>query len=286
MFRVVLIGDVGGHPHQLRTALVACGADADGHNLPPGVTVIQVGDLVDRGPDSAGVLELVRWYLENQPARWVQLAGNHEAQYLPGGPGQFWPERLGDADAALLRSWWADDRLRVAAAVRTAGSEDLLVTHAGLTVGAWRELGEPETAASAARLLNERPEPLIWRGGDLAVDDTSGPLWAEAGWELYGPWLRHHAAGGPVPFGQVHGHSQIVRFGERTWRCPGRVRQRATADWSARQVRVRIGGRVFVGVDPKHGRHGAPGWEPLVLDRAEVLPGVALRDDEAAAFPS
>ncbi|GAB3971479.1 hypothetical protein V1634_08875 [Plantactinospora veratri] len=28
-----------------------------------------------------------------------------------------------------------------------------------------------------------------------------------------------------MPFGQVHGHSQVVRFADRTWRCPGRVRQ-------------------------------------------------------------
>jgi len=270
MAQVVLIGDVGGHPDQLRNALHALGADPDGHGLPEDVTVVQVGDLVDRGPDSPGVLRLVRWYLDNQPERWIQLTGNHEAQYLPGGT-EFWPERLADDDVDVLRSWWAEGRLRTAVAIREAGAEDLLITHAGLTVGAWRELGEPPTAALAARLLEERPTPLIFRGGGFGVDRAAGPFWAESGWELHEPWLEYYAGGGFVPFGQVHGHSQPVRFADRTWRCPGRVRQRASVDWSARHVRVRIGGRIFSAIDPKHGVTGAAQWAPLVLDGARLL---------------
>jgi hypothetical protein len=38
-------------------------------------------------------------------------------------------------------------------------------------------------------------------------------------------------------------------------------------------VTVRIGGRTFTGVDPKHGRGGAAQWRPLVLADAEVLVG-------------
>ncbi|BCB76640.1 hypothetical protein GCM10022251_50850 [Phytohabitans flavus] len=267
MTRVVLIGDVGGHPDQLRAALTEAGAHDD--RLPDDLVVVQVGDLVDRGPDSAGVLALVASFLERQPDQWVQLAGNHEAQHLPGAS-RFWPEPIGDGDAALLREWWERGSLGVAAAVRTAEGDDLLATHAGLTARAWRELGEPATAAAAARLLNERPA-LIWQGGVVARDEGAGPFWAEAGWELYEPWLHHYAQGGFVPFGQVHGHSSIVRYADRAWRCPGRVRQRATVDWDARHVRVRIGGRVFTGIDPKHGTSGAPAWSPLTLSGATLL---------------
>jgi len=64
----------------------------------------------------------------------------------------------------------------------------------------------------------------------------------------------------------------VVRFAERMWRCPGRVRLRATVDWEARHTRVRIGGRTFTGVDPKHGRTGAQRWQPLVLEGAQVQP--------------
>jgi hypothetical protein len=272
--RVVVIGDIGGHPDQLRVALVGVGAEGEPLRLPSDVTVVQVGDLIDRGPDSSGVLTLVRGLLERQPAQWVQLAGNHEGQYLPGGS-RFWEESMAAADVALLASWWERGLMNVAAAVRSGDGDELLITHAGLTVGAWQALGEPMTATSAAWLLNQRP-PVIWHGGEAAVNRSAGPLWAEAGWELHEPWLEYHASGELVPFGQIHGHSALVRYADQTWRAPGRVRQRASVDWAARQVRVRVGGRVFVGVDPKHGRHGAPAWQPLVLDEAEVISGVGV----------
>jgi hypothetical protein len=263
MTRVLVIGDVGGHADQLRAALAAAGVAG---RIPAGLTVVQVGDLVDRGPDSPGVLRLVRRYLDEQPDRWIQLAGNHESQYLPGGTA-FWPERLAAADADLLRTWWADGRLQVAAALRSSTSDDFLITHAGLTVGAWRALGSPDSAGLAARLLNDRP-PLLWSDNLAAVNRDAGPFWAEAGWELHEPWLEYR---GMVPFGQIHGHSALVRYQDQAWRCPGRVRQKSTVDWSARHTRTRVGGRLFIAVDPKHGRAGAPSWRPLELTDAEVL---------------
>jgi hypothetical protein len=274
MSRVAVIGDVGGHPDQLRVALLSLGASEEALRLPDDLTIIQVGDLVDRGPDSAAVVNLVGRYLDDQPGQWIQLVGNHEAQYLPGGV-SFWRERLSELDAGRLRSWWGDGRIQVAAAVRTAAGDEILVSHAGLTVDAWRALAEPLTASTAALQLNERPEPLIFLGDGFVSDTLAGPLWAEAGPELYEPWMQFYAEGGFVPFGQIHGHSSLVRFEDQSWRSPGRVRQRATVDWQARHVSVRIGGRVFTGVDPKHGRGGAAQWRPLVLDHAEVLVGRA-----------
>ncbi|MEV6236541.1 metallophosphoesterase [Lentzea sp. NPDC051838] len=248
--RIAVIGDVGGHAVQLRQAL---------RELPHDVTVIQVGDLVDRGPDSLGVLDAVAPMLGE---RWVQLAGNHEAQYLPGAT-VFWPEPLPGVE--MLRAWWADGRMRVAAAV-TANGDEFLLTHAGLTVSAWQRLGEPADAAEAADLLNERPE-LIWEMGAHARDEQAGPLWAESGAALHEPWMRY---GGIVPFGQIHGHSTVVDFKHERWRCDGRVKHRTTVDWAARHVTTRVGGRLFIGVDPGHGRDGAGSWRPLMLDDAEV----------------
>lgn len=263
MGRLAVVGDVGGHPDQLRSALDRLGAE-DGL-LPPDLVVVQVGDLVDCGPDSTGVLDVVARMLAEQPLQWIQLAGNHEAQYLPGGA-VFWRDPLDPADVGRLRMWWANGSLRVAAAVRTADGDELLLTHAGLTVPCWQQLGEPMSAAVAADLLNDRPE-LIWQTGDHGRDDRAGPLWAESGAALHEPWMAYR---GVVPFGQVHGHSTIVHFGDRRWRCTGRVRQRATVDWDARHVRVRIGARSFTGVDPGHGRRGAEGWRPLVLHDATL----------------
>ncbi|GAA2587451.1 hypothetical protein GCM10010435_77160 [Winogradskya consettensis] len=76
-------------------------------------------------------------------------------------------------------------------------------------------------------------------------------------------------AGGAV--GQIHGHSSIVDFASRTWRCGERLRERTEVDWEARHTVTRIGGSRFVGVDPKHGTAGAPAWEPLVLQGATLL---------------
>src|SRR4029453_366134 len=100
MATVVIVGDVGGCSAELARALGSVPADAG---------VGQVGDLVDRGPDSSGVLALVGRRLAEAPRRWVQLLGNHEAPYV--GHPEFWPERLGDDDAALLRGWWLTERM-------------------------------------------------------------------------------------------------------------------------------------------------------------------------------
>lgn len=274
MGQVVVIGDVGGHPDQLRWALSQVGARGHWPVLPDGVTVVQVGDLVDRGPDSLGVLELVGHIVRTQPAQWVQLIGNHEWQYLPEGE-RYWADALASEGVRTLADWWDRAVLTVAAAVATADGQEWLLSHAGLTVGAWQALAAPMTATSAAWLLNDRPA-VLGRGRQGAIDRSVGPLWAEAGWELYEPWLDYHAEGGLVPFGQIHGHSSIVHFADRSWRAPERVRQRATVDWATRQVRVRAGGRTFIGVDPKHGQHGAPSWQPLILDDATVLSPAAV----------
>jgi hypothetical protein len=246
MGRVVVVGDVGG-----------CAAELV-HLAPylddPGTTVVQVGDLVDRGPDTSGVLRFVRERLE--AGRWVQLIGNHEAPYLGADP--FWPVPLPHDEAALLHTWWLKEWLRVAAAVRAADGEEFLLTHAGLAVAAWRELGGPVTAGTAADLLNTRPEELLW--------SYEGPLWAECGPSVYPSWLQH-----PMPFSQIHGHSTIVDFASRSWRCEERIRRRATVDWSARHTVTRLSTGRFIGVDPRHGTDGAPRWSPLILEGAELI---------------
>jgi hypothetical protein len=109
-----------------------------------------------------------------------------------------------DQDAGRLRGWWRDERMQVAAAIRTP-DDQVLLTHAGLTVDAWQQLGEPMTATTAALQLNERPEPLIWLGDGFVTGTLAGPLWAEAGPELYEPWMAYYSDGGYVPFDQIHG---------------------------------------------------------------------------------
>jgi len=45
-------------------------------------TVVFLGDYVDRGPDSKGVVEWVRAFADRTPARVVCLRGNHEDAWL------------------------------------------------------------------------------------------------------------------------------------------------------------------------------------------------------------
>jgi hypothetical protein len=276
---IAVIGDIGGHRTHLRQAIAALGTSpltttllsgADPPEIPADLTIVQVGDLIDRGPDSPGVLRDVDWYLRHQPDQWIQLIGNHETQYLPGRP-RFWHEHLPPEDAKLLRGWWESGTMGVAAGVLAEAGEEMLITHAGLTCHAWWELGHPTSAAQAASWLNGRPEPLIWQSRMIAIDRYAGPIWAEAGWELYLPWLEYDQQGGLVPFHQAHGHSSIVQYQRRGWRAPGRVQRRASVDWSARLTQVRIGGRIFHGVDPKHDYQGAAQWKPLLLPGATLL---------------
>ena len=105
--RFAVIGDVGGHLDELRRELRRLGADRSTGSLPNDLVVIQVGDLVHRGPDSAGVIALVDRYLHTQPGQWIQIVGNHEAQYLAD-PTFAWPERLDDESGRVLRGWWSD----------------------------------------------------------------------------------------------------------------------------------------------------------------------------------
>lgn len=157
-----------------------------------------------KGPGSAAVVELVDELMARTPDRWVQILGNHEGQYLDGGT-KFWPKGLQIDTAETIRSWWATGRMRVAAAFEIAGAANqheapdhdlaidscptgsLLVTHAGLTCGAWRLLGGTPNVVEFAATLNEAVAPVVWREGAIitGVDDLSaGPLWAMAASEV------------------------------------------------------------------------------------------------------
>ncbi|MCW2615120.1 MAG: hypothetical protein JWN08_2114, partial [Frankiales bacterium] len=138
--RIAVIGDIGGHADQLDEALIVLGADPASGTLPDDLTVVQVGDLVHRGPDSRLVVETVYRFLSHYPDRWVQLCGNHESCHL--GEALFVHDPLDDASVLTLRRWEAAGLLRIAVALNT-NDGPALVSHAGLTWETWTELGEP-----------------------------------------------------------------------------------------------------------------------------------------------
>jgi hypothetical protein len=105
MGRRIFIGDVHGCLGPLKALLEAC-------EFRPGVDVLHpVGDLVNKGPDSAGVVRLM---IEHGA---LPVIGNHDLDWLAKG-------RLQALDEALY-AW-----LRAQPAVRVF--EDVILVHAGL----------------------------------------------------------------------------------------------------------------------------------------------------------
>jgi hypothetical protein len=271
--RVAVIGDLAGHVDELRGELLRLGADRQTLRLPEDLTVIQVGDLVHRGPDSAGVVALVDRYLRERPEQWVQLAGNHEANYLRE-PVFDWPEAIAEETIETLRAWWSDGRMRIAAVVRSA-DEDLLVTHAGMTEGFWRQaLDSPSSAPHAAAAINSfigtHEDVLFYSGEMLGGGDpnlSAGPVWAATASELVPSWL---GADLRLPFSQVHGHSMIVDWRGRRIRGGGEMTNLLTVDRDAAHESVALPGGRIIGIDPGHGRQAHRPWRALVFENATV----------------
>ncbi len=91
--RLYAVGDVHGRDDLLAELLAAIDADAEQRG-PAKRILVFLGDLIDRGPSSAEVVERLRTY---RPAgtRLVFLAGNHEEVLL----------RILDGDAQLVGDW-------------------------------------------------------------------------------------------------------------------------------------------------------------------------------------
>jgi len=265
--RVAILGDIQGRLDVLEDTLALVGVSQN-CDWPEDLVVVQVGDLVHRGPSSPAVIALVDRLLEHSGGRWVQLIGNHEATYLPGGrwhvPGD---EHLPAETVATIRRWQERGALQLAVA-----TEDVLVTHAGLTHRRWDALGRPASARDAAAALNaelaDDPAAAFRPGwmlaGEPSADSDPGVIWTHTTRELYPGWMRAER----VPFGQVHGHLSAFKWNRGLWEhtTPTELRRTATIDRVARHLTVLIDGQPFTGVDPGLGQYSTRGLVPFVLD--------------------
>ena len=77
--RAYAVGDVHGRADLFEALIEAVETD-DASRGPADSLVILLGDLVDRGPDSAGVLRMAREWSARRPVR--ALKGNHEEMFL------------------------------------------------------------------------------------------------------------------------------------------------------------------------------------------------------------
>jgi serine/threonine protein phosphatase 1 len=100
------IGDIHGSLRKLRDLLTLCERHADGR----AVSFIFLGDYIDRGPDSRGVIEALIKLQSERPGRVIALKGNHEAVAVEVVDGESDPELwLREGGTATLRNYRIDD---------------------------------------------------------------------------------------------------------------------------------------------------------------------------------
>ena len=170
------IGDVHGCARTLDALLAAIANDVDacdGRALRPDDTLVFVGDYVDRGPDSPGVLDRIL-ALEAAAAagsgpRVVVLRGNHDQMMLDYATG------TGDTDL-----WWANGGRATLHAYETRG--DLVIPEAhvgllrrsGLTFDAegtvFVHAGLDPHRTIAENLAHPDPEVAMWTRAHLHAD--------------------------------------------------------------------------------------------------------------------
>jgi len=139
--RRIFIGDIQGCREELEQLLAAVGFDPARDELHP------VGDLVNRGPDSAGTLRLLRrldagGVLGNHDVHTLRVAAGLE----PARPGDTIDELLRAPDRDALLAW-----LRARPFVRTWN--DVVLVHAGLSP-TWQD---PEAALAGIDPLSGDP---------------------------------------------------------------------------------------------------------------------------------
>jgi len=79
---IYAIGDIHGCYALMTDLLARIVADAEALPAAETVTLVFLGDYIDRGPDSAAVLSALIWIARNAPYETVFLRGNHEQAML------------------------------------------------------------------------------------------------------------------------------------------------------------------------------------------------------------
>lgn len=195
--RVYAIGDVHGRLGLLRAAHARIAADRarTGDGRAP---VIHLGDLCDRGPDSAGVIDLLLEGMERGEP-WLALCGNHDRMFR---------DFLADDGAATLRppDYWLSEAI---------GGRETLASY-GLDTYGWRG-GLSALRAAAREQVPERHKaflaglPLWHETPDLILVHAGlrpgVPLAEQSEEDLL--WIRNEFLLSGHDFGRivVHGHT-------------------------------------------------------------------------------
>lgn len=183
---IYAIGDIHGHLDKLHAAH-ALVEDDRAREGTAGAPLIHVGDLVDRGPDSAGVVGTLM-DLQAQDPRIVVLLGNHDAmllEFLENRPGRWSDSRylhrnIGGRET--LRSYGVDAG-KSARACHDAALEAVPEAHRAFLSGLPRSFALEECLFVHAGILpgiplaDQNPADLIWIRDDFLFDTRDhGPL--------------------------------------------------------------------------------------------------------------
>lgn len=173
MQRTVIVGDIHGCLTELNELLELVGFRGDEDAL------ILLGDYFDRGPDSTGVLRLVRELAERHGA--VALMGNHDEKYLrwhrwqttpppPGSKPMFFPEEKARVYAQLTSA----DLDWLAARPYYHQGDGFLAVHAGISPLKHRTMAELMRNRESRSLL-VRIRQVDAQGNALKLGDVYPP---------------------------------------------------------------------------------------------------------------
>ncbi len=225
--RVYAVGDIHGRLDLFEELIASIEAD-DAARAEADTTIILLGDLIDRGPDSAGVI-----------ARARDLAAQRKVRML-----------MGDHEEMMLRALDSDENLRHF--LRVGGRETLLSYPIPLKVYRTASLSDLARLAREAVPLSdiefiEAMEDMVRIGDYLFVHAGINPavtLEEQVGRDLRWirePFLSHDA---PLDVCVVHGHTirEEVEIGPRADR-PDRIGIDTGAFRSGRLTAIGLEGR-------------------------------------------
>ena len=78
--QIITIGDIHGHSRALRCLIENLGRARDNDGVD--TRVVFLGDIIDRGPDSRGCMDIVSRFSQRDDIDVITLMGNHESMFL------------------------------------------------------------------------------------------------------------------------------------------------------------------------------------------------------------
>lgn len=231
--RIVVIGDLHGDLDALGDVLEAAGL-VDGEDRcewkgDNSSMLVQLGDVVDRGPNSPGVTECLSRLQRSAPSPQsvARLSGNHELMWAEGDFRFVSKSETADVRERSVARWIEDVKAgRVKGALAVG---PLLFTHAGFRPSmVSRVAGEEVSAAALADFVdralleavekNQYDAELFSAGPDRGGRGIGGPFWTDFSVLL-------HATGLPQGIVQIVGHSAARCKATRDAQCePVRAR--------------------------------------------------------------